>query len=81
MILPPMHGKCDQDNFFIYAAADRRYFDLHGKALINSVLANTPEYGVHIHIYDPRLDQIAFCNSSLVVLVSASSLSRLFVSL
>jgi hypothetical protein len=59
-----MHGKCDQDNFFIYAAADRRYFDLHGKALINSVLANTPEYGVHIHIYDPRPDQIAFCKNT-----------------
>lgn len=74
MMLPPMHGKCDQDKFFIYAAADRRYFDLHGKALINSVCANTPEYGVHMHIYDPTLDQIKFCKDTPGVSVTYENL-------
>ena len=60
MILPPLLGNLDQHKFFIYAAADSIYFDLHAKPLINSIIANT-EYGVHIHIYDPRPDQIEFC--------------------
>jgi hypothetical protein len=63
MQLPPLLGNLDQDKFFIYAAADTVYFDLHAKPLINSILANTPEIGVHIHIYNPRPDQIEFCRS------------------
>ena len=63
MLLPPVQGSLSQEKFFIYAAADAVYFDLHARPLIKSVLANTPEYGVHIHIYDPRPDQIDFCNS------------------
>ena len=61
MKLPPLLGNLDQDKFFIYAAADSIYFDLHAQPLIKSILANTPEYGVHIHIYNPRQDQIDFC--------------------
>jgi len=63
MMLPPLQGSLSQDRFFIYAAADSVYFDLHARPLIKSVLANTPEYGVHIHIYDPRPEQIEFCNN------------------
>ena len=62
MILPPLQGKLGQQDFFIYAAADEKYFDLYAKPLINSVLTNTPDIGVHIHIYNPRQDQIEFCN-------------------
>ena len=61
MLLPPVQGSLSQEKFFIYAAADSIYFDLHARPLIKSVLANAPEYGVHIHIYDPRPDQIEFC--------------------
>jgi hypothetical protein len=61
MKLPPLLGNLDQNKFFIYAAADTVYFDLHARPLINSITANTPEYGIHIHIYNPRLDQIEFC--------------------
>lgn len=60
--MPNTQGKLDQQQFFIYAAADSVYFDLHARPLINSIRANTPDYGCHIHIYDPRPDQIAFCN-------------------
>ena len=61
MILPPLQGTLNQSDFFIYAAADTVYFDTHGRALINSVAANAPNLGMHIHIYDPRPDQLEFC--------------------
>jgi hypothetical protein len=63
MLLPPTHGSLQQSDFFIYAAADSTYFDIHGRALINSVLANTT-YGVHMHIYNPTPEQLCFCESS-----------------
>jgi hypothetical protein len=66
MIIPPLHGKLDQQGFFVYAAADETYFDLYAKSLINSVIKNTPEYGIHVHIYNPRPDQIEFCNKPKV---------------
>jgi hypothetical protein len=61
MKLPPLLGNLDQPKFFVYTAADTVYFDLHARPLINSIIANTPDYGVHIHIYDPTPDQIEFC--------------------
>lgn len=70
MIIPPLLGNLDQPNFFIYAAADSTYFDQHAVPLINSVLANTPNIGVHIHIYDPRPDQLEFCRSRTGVSVT-----------
>ena len=63
MKLPPLLGNLDQSKFFVYAAADTVYFDLHARPLINSITANTPNHGVHIHIYNPTLDQIEFCRS------------------
>jgi hypothetical protein len=63
MKLPPLLGNLDQPKFFVYAAADTVYFDLHARPLINSITANTPEYGVHIHIYNPTQDQIEFCRT------------------
>ena len=62
MLLPTTHGNLQQSDFFIYAAADSAYFDIHGRALINSVLANTA-YGVHMHIYNPTPEQLCFCES------------------
>jgi hypothetical protein len=65
MILPPLQGSLDQRDFFIYAAADRKYFDLYGRALINSVLANT-DHGIHLHLYDPTESQLEFCQRSRI---------------
>jgi hypothetical protein len=62
MLMPPLLGKLDQSSFFIFAAADAVYFDTHARALINSISINTPHLGCHIHIYNPRQDQIDFCN-------------------
>jgi hypothetical protein len=74
MIIPPLLGNLDQPNFFIYAAADAVYFDQHAKPLINSVLTNTSNTGIHIHIYDPRPDQLEFCRSRDGVSVSYETL-------
>ena len=74
MIIPPLLGNLDQPAFFIYAAADANYFDHHARPLINSVLANTPATGIHIHIYDPRPDQLEFCRSQSGVSVSHETL-------
>jgi len=61
MILPPLRRDSEPINFFVYAAADEKYFDLYAKTLINSTIKNTPNYEIHIHIYNPRQDQIDFC--------------------
>lgn len=61
MILPPLQGNLNQQDFFIYAAADSKYFDQYGRALINSVTRNTT-YGVHMHLYNPTSEQIDYCN-------------------
>jgi hypothetical protein len=63
MNLPPLQGNLDQDRFFVFAAADTVYFDLHAKPLINSIMSHTPDLGIHIHIYNPRPDQIDYCRS------------------
>lgn len=65
MILPNMHGSLQQQGFFIYAAADREYFDMYGRALINSVIHNT-SHGVHMHLYDPTPTQLEFCKQPRV---------------
>jgi hypothetical protein len=62
MMMPPLQGILNQENFFIYAACDRDYFDEFGPALINSVLKNTA-FGVHLHLYNPTQDQIRYCRS------------------
>ena len=59
--MPPINGNVEQPGFFIFAAADALYFDTHAKPLVNSISTNAPGIGCHIHIYDPRPDQIEFC--------------------
>jgi hypothetical protein len=61
MNLPPLEGTFRQSDFFVYAAADRLYFDTHGRPLINSVIKNSPDVGIHVHIYDPTDQQLSFC--------------------
>jgi hypothetical protein len=70
MNLPPLEGTLNQSSFFVYAAADRLYFDTHGKPLINSVIQNSPDLGVHVHIYDPTDEQLSFCQNKSQVSVT-----------
>lgn len=65
MILPKVHGQNSQQEFYIYAACDSAYFDQFAPALINSVLANTNQ-GLHLHLFNPRDDQINCCRQARV---------------
>jgi hypothetical protein len=47
--------------FFIYAAADTKYFELHGKPFITSILNNT-DYHVHVHLYNPTHVHREWCS-------------------
>tara|TARA_B100000795_G_C22576311_1_gene352019 strand:- start:267 stop:602 length:336 start_codon:yes stop_codon:yes gene_type:complete len=57
MILPQLHGELKQDKFFIFAACDDVYFDDFGEVIINSIKKNTSIH-LHLHIYNPRDDQL-----------------------
>ena len=61
MKLPTITGSCRYTDFFIYSACDEYYFDEFGRAFVNSIHANstTP---VHLHLFNPRLDQLAWCD-------------------
>jgi len=74
MNLPDIQGKLNQPGFFIYAAADSTYFDLYGRSLVNSVLANTT-FGCHIHLYDPTPAQIDWCLARPRVSISWETIS------
>ena len=60
MMLPELHGKLDAKDFFIYAACDQDYFDQFAKSLINSIKTNSTD-SIHLHIFNPRDDQLKFC--------------------
>lgn len=62
MQLPELNGKCSQDNFFVYTACDTDYFDQFGQSIIRSIQRNS-DAGIHIHLYNPRPDQIDFCQN------------------
>jgi hypothetical protein len=72
-----MHGSFQQTDFFIYAAADTKYFDFYGRALVNSVLQNTP-YGIHLHLYDPTDKQLEFCSRPRVTVTWETLLPNQF---
>jgi len=65
MIMPPLEGKLSCNGFCIYAACDEKYFDSFGIPLINSIKKNYAG-GVHIHLFNPRSDQINFCQTNNV---------------
>lgn len=65
MILPPTFGQNTQTDFYIYAACNSDYFDQFAHQLVNSIIKNTNQ-GVHLHLFNPREDQIAWCNQPRV---------------
>lgn len=60
MMLPPIHGKLEQNNFFIYTACDTNYFNEFGPTIIRSIKENS-EMGIHIHLYNPTPQQVSYC--------------------
>ena len=63
MIIPSLHGTCNQQNRFVYAACDHKYFDEFGREFVRSVQQNTG-LGVHMHVFNPTQPQIEFCNAA-----------------
>lgn len=61
MLLPPTHGTCSQQDFYIYAACDAEYFNEFGEAFVNSIRSNTSA-GVHLHLFNPDEAQILKCH-------------------
>lgn len=65
MILPELYGKLNAKDFFIYAACDQDYFDQFAKSLITSIKVNSSD-AIHLHIFNPRADQLQFCTENSV---------------
>jgi hypothetical protein len=74
MILPTLHGAVAPVDFFIYSACDSAYFDEFALALIRSIKSNSPEH-VHLHIFNPRQDQLAWCAAQTNLSVSYEHVS------
>ena len=74
MILPTLHGAVAPVDFFIYSACDSVYFDEFAPVLIRSIRANSPEH-VHLHIFNPRPDQLAWCTAQPNLSVSHEHVS------
>ena len=62
MLLPPIHGTCTQQDFYIYAACDTQYFAEFGEAFVNSIQHNTSA-GIHLHLFNPNEAQVLKCHS------------------
>jgi hypothetical protein len=69
MILPAMTGSAPAVPFAIYTACDTAYFDEFAPNLIRSIQANSPDH-LHLHIFNPRPDQLAWCAAQSGVSVS-----------
>jgi len=65
MIIPQIQGNFNQETFFIYTACDEIYFDEFGKNLIVSIQRNSKN-PIHIHLFNPRDDQLQFCQEKSV---------------
>lgn len=65
MKIPELLGNLSCQNYFLYTACDEKYFDEFAKILINSIKQNSPNE-IHIHIFNPRADQLEFCKENSV---------------
>ena len=65
MQLPTVQGSLNQSSYYIYTACDTAYFDNFGQTLINSIQTNS-DVGIHVHLFNPREDQLRFCASKSV---------------
>jgi hypothetical protein len=65
MIIPPLQGKLEHTDFFIYGACDEKYFDEFGRVLIKSIRQNSNN-DIHLHLFNPRADQLDFCQQHSV---------------
>lgn len=57
MILPNILGHVNISNNSFYFAADSLYFENYGKALVSSLKARAPWAHIHVHLFNPLVDQ------------------------
>jgi len=69
MIITNLQNSLFHKDFFVFAACDSVYFDEFGKSLINSLLKNT-KHNIHLHIFNPKDDQLNFCSKNNRIYVS-----------
>jgi hypothetical protein len=62
MKLPTVHGSCNQQGFFIYAACDCNYFNDFAWPFIRSAQEKGIP-GVHLHIFNPTDQQLEQCRT------------------
>lgn len=60
MIIPRLNAELTRNDFFVYAACDETYFDEFAGPFINSASKNTT-HKIHLHLFNPRKDQIQYC--------------------
>lgn len=60
MQIPQLFGQMPTADFVIYTACDTEYFDQFAKTFCNSAKKNA-DCSVHLHIFNPRDDQLAWC--------------------
>lgn len=65
MQIPQILGQIKSADFIVYTACDVEYFDQFAKIFCASVdqVAKVP---VHLHIFNPRVDQLDWCNKNNV---------------
>lgn len=63
MQIPEMQGTVVSQDFVIFAACDEDYFDQYAQTFCRSAI-RTAAHTVHIHIFNPRADQLEWCRDS-----------------
>lgn len=65
MIIPPLTGKFSSSEFVVYTACDAKYFDEFAPQLVSSIKLNS-DTSIHLHIFNPRADQLEYCSENNV---------------
>jgi len=79
MTINTLQGQTPAHAQIIYAAADTVYFDKYARPLIISAQRNSPNYCVHIHIYDPTEQQLKWCEMQSNLTVSWETVDYKFL--
>ena len=63
MQIPQLHGQVLAQDFLVYTACDRDYFDQFGKIFCRSALT-AGQTNVHLHLFNPTDAQLQWCGSN-----------------
>lgn len=66
MQIPQLQGTVLPQDFVVYAACDPAYFDQFAATFCRSV-QQQGQHKVHLHIFNPRSDQLAYCRDNSIL--------------